>query len=736
MLRPSMHPHRLLAGPPSLVYLLAMSSAIALASEASGAAAIRRQAKETITPIELNQGETLEFVRRDGSVLALELQATSATVLYTNKHAIPPDESGNDRGNMYRARLMYEFTCDIKVNGQPMTLRRYVSAQQSFYEPYVIDGVRLWFDGVIDIFEQHGGFLNTARGANGKPNKQARFLLQEMTSRICPAPLHAWFKDGPERNDNFLYRENFIDIGRCFNGDDCFLGAYLGGESHGALDIDMAMDSTIYAPFDLDDQSSIRIQGRKRWPDGSEWRIDNGHLGEKFVPDHVPIKGGEPYGRGARRACWWHPHSHFGFQIFESEILYDVDPWIVFWQNFEDNKAADGALRANMAPLSHSSTGEEIEFRSISPETGEAASIQKQYWTFGDGGWAAGPNPRHAYARAGVYPVTLTIDNGKELASFTQHITISGQDLAQPVLAMAAPDEPSFRPRPADAMDVYGWPPKFVPHTLEFLARPSRPAPNPRHIEARNLGGGTLGRISWDVDYEGGGGWLALSAEGDGDAQTLAVAANGQGLPAGRYSAFVSARVDGALNSPQRFRVVLDVLEQSPKTPGVIIDDSDAQCYITPYFWIGHRFHGWGWPDLKETEGYNHFYLINGCRDRADEFARFTPDLESGEYEVWLYERTPFASGPPANNEPCRFQVRVRHADGESLIWLEPQRMEGFFPRPYRNEQGWRWNERQISRLIGTFRFEEGADGFAEILAEGSSGQVIVDAMRFLKKDH
>ena len=694
-----------------------------------------RNFKETVTPIELNHGETLKYTRMDGSILTIELLSTSANILYTNKDKIPPDESGNDRDNMWRARLMYEYTCDVKINGLSMTMRRYVCSQESFFEPYVIDGVRIWFIGVTDIFEEHGGFLNTARSANGMPAKNARFVLQDMTHRICPGEIHAWFKDGEDGNENFIYKENFIDIGRTFNGDDCFMGAYLGGESHGALDIDMAMNSLMYAPFDLDTQEGIRASGTKTWPDGSEWRINTGHVIEKYVPDNTPLNGGEVYGRGARRGCWWHPHAHFGFQIYEAGILYEIDPWIIFWQYFEDNKKRDGILRAMMSPLRHSRTGTKINFKNVCNLTADKCSSIKYYWTFGDGGWSAESAPEYVYARPGIYPVTLTIDNGTELASFTQHITIEGSDVTKPALSLSSHNEPSFRRRPVDAMDVYGWPVRLIHHTLEFLARPSRPEPNTRKVRVRNQGSGALSPITYGIDYKNHYGWVNVQITGQGNEQVLDIGVNGAGLPAGEYVAIVAVHSEGTLNSPQKFRVVMNIPGQPAKSTGVIIDDKDTEFYCTPYFWVGNRFHGWGWPELKDAEGYNHFYLINGQRDEKGEFARFTPDLEAGIYDVWLYEKTPFASRPPANNEPARFQVRIVYAEGDTVVWIEPERMQGFYPRPYKNQEGWSWLEPQPTRKIGTFRFEEGKDGFVEIVAEGSTGQVIVDAIRFLKND-
>ena len=694
--------------------------------------AIVRESKETVTPIEMNHGEIIRYYRDDGNFLELELISTSANILYTNKDKIQQDESNNDRGNMYRARLLYEFTCDVKINGLPMTMRRYVGSQESYYEPYVVDGVRVWFDGVSDIIEENGGFLNTARRANGIPHKHARFVFHDMEKRICPGEICAWFKDDGKRNENFIYKENFLDIGRSYNGDDCFMGAYLGGEAHGAMDMDMPQNSLLYMPFDLDTQQGIRASGSKTWPDGSEWLINTGHIIEKFVPDNTPVKAGTVYARGAFRGTGMHTHSHFGFQIREEGILYDIDTWMVFWQLFEDNKKRDGVLRAMMAPLKHSKTGDNIKFQSICNTHDDQGSEINHFWTFGDGGSFEGISPEHVYTKAGIYPVTLTINNGVESATFTQHITIEGQDLGKASLALSCPEEPAFRARSLEIMDVYSWPVKYIPHTMEFLARPGRPKPNTKKLIINNLGVGNLSRVTYGIDYKNNEyGWIEIRS--DNNNQTLNVGVNGNGLPSGEYEAIISVYSEGALNSPQKFRVIMDIPEYPAESKSVLVDDKDDEFYCTPYFWIGHRYHGWGWPELKDAEGYNHFYLINGERGEKGEFARFNPDLEQGTYDLWLYEKTPFASGPPANNEPARFQVRVVHAEGDTTFWMEPQRTEGFFPRPHQSPRGWNWFEPQPSRKIGTFRFEECKDGFVEVLSEGSSGQVIVDAIRFLK---
>ena len=716
----------------SLIVLVILSS-VNIYAQRKGI--YNRNFKETMTPIELDNGESVKYTRSDGSTLTLELVSTSANILFTNRDKIPDSEPTDNRGNKYRARLLYEFTCEVKVNGVPMTMRRYSGSQESFYEPYVINGVRIWVMGVKAIFDEYGGFLNTARRQGSAiPDKDARFVLHDMQYRICPGDLHPWFIDGDDRNDNFIYKHNFIDVGRSFNGDDSFMGAYMGIESHGGLDMDMAQNSLIYSPFDLDTQRGIRASGTKTWPDGSEWRINTGHMIEKYIPDNTPVDGGEVLALGARRSCWWHPHSHFGFQIFETGILYNLDAWSIFWQLFEDNKKRDGTLRAMMEPLNHSKTGTSIKFRNKTNQNGQSLSY---YWTFGDGGWSNEENPSHVFAKAGIYPVTLTVDDGENLSAFTQHITIEGQALSRPVLSLSAIDEPSFRKRPIDAMDIYGWPVKFIPHTFEFNARPSRPKPNKRKITINNLGGGRLDSASIGINYLNNRtyDWVNIEYFENGEEKWLEVGVDCTNIPPGEYSAIVSVHVPSAINSFQRFRVVMSVPSTPATSLAVLVDDKDEKFYCTPYFWVGHRFHGWGWPELKNAEGYNHFYLMNGGRDTKGEYARFRPDLGKGEYDIWLYEHTPYASGPPADHDPAKFQVRVVHAEGDTTVWMEPEKTTGYFPRPFQHSKGyWSWMEPQHSRKIGTFKFEEGNDGYVEILADGATGQVLVDAVRFLKR--
>ena len=120
----------------------------------------------------------------------------------------------------------------------------------------------------------------------------------------------------------------------------------------------------------------------------------------------------------------------------------------------------DGELKAMMAPLDHSKTGDRISFHSVCNLKEDQCSLIKYYWTFGDGGWSDESQPEHVYSRPGIYPVTLTISNGVEIVSFIQHITVEGTNITQTALSVSSHKEPSFRLRATDALDVYGWPSK------------------------------------------------------------------------------------------------------------------------------------------------------------------------------------------------------------------------------------------------------------------------------------
>jgi len=670
---------------------------------------IERQGGQTLTPVEMDVGDELRYARADGEILNIELLDTDAEVLYTNIGRIEPNEPINERGNYLRGRTLYHFTCRVKVNGQEMRMQRYVGSQETFYEPYVINGVRIWFDAVQDIFEDEGGFLNEEHG-QCKPGRDGRFALQDMDQPICPQRLENWCP----------IEDNFIDIGACFSGDDPWLGAFLGKEAHGGLDINHSKGTDLLAPIDFDDQwlfdslaagdNNNRWAGLRTWPDGSVWRLQVHHITDLLIDEHTPLKQGTHYAEAAGVRTWWHDHSHFVFRICQGDREYFLDPWIIFREIFENNKQHFDQLRASMAPLSAVKTGRAVRFVPIGTWPGHLAEKIEYYWTFGDGGWSDRANPQHIFTRPGIYPVTVTVDNGHRLDSFTQHITVSGGIIDKSALTLTSPDEVAFHKRRLCEMDTYGREPKFIPHTLRFTARLSHPSPAGKTVSL-NIEGTTSELIEIETQYRGKPGWLTAHLLPQQGKQSIEVKADATDLAAGEYEAVVRVGCDGMLNSPQGFRVVMEVKEARPASH-VVVDDKDEGFYCTRWFWVGHKFHGWGWPDRGKGKGYGNFYLLSGKRSGPDAFARFTPDVQAGSYRVSFSDATPFAH-KPAQHQCGRVRLRVKSADGEKWLFCEPAK----------------------SRQIGRFQFNEGTEGFVEIHTAGSTGQVLADAIDFEKTE-
>ena len=227
-----------------------------------------------------------------------------------------------------------------------MTMLRYVPTQESFYEPYVVNGLRIWFDGVKQI----GELFNENHGAC-VPKKDVRFAFQDAERPIAPQILSPWY---PNTN-------NALDVHEAYNGDDVWMGTYFGSDLHGGLDINMPIGTPLWAPFDLDDHfyfnsiaqghNNNRWRAIRRWPNGDRWTIQVHHLLELLIPEHTIIEAGiVTFAAAAGELTGSHAHSHFVFKIGEEghEIL--LDPWILFWRIFENNREKTKAIRAHYSP--------------------------------------------------------------------------------------------------------------------------------------------------------------------------------------------------------------------------------------------------------------------------------------------------------------------------------------------------------------------------------------------------
>ncbi|MFD1141200.1 PKD domain-containing protein [Larkinella insperata] len=670
----------------------------------------------------MNKEDTLKFTLQNGEIRTLVLKDISSAIIITNLGKLKEDQPGG--------ATLYHFTCQVIIDGHLMKMERYVGAQESFYEPYVINGMRIWFDGVNTIGQiikdEHGG-----KSSESVPKKHARFALTDMTKRIGPSKLYPMYPSS----------ENYIRISDSYNADDCWMGAYNGFELHGGLDINNPPGTPNFTPFSIDDHYFVnslgkgdnnnRWRGTHRWENGDTWSIQNHHLLNLRIPEHTPIGPGAHYADGAGVHIGSHAHSHFVFRVKtvddDTEIL--LDPWILFWQTFEDNRERAGETKAIMEPLRPGKTGKPLSFNGEKSRNGAKSTGRElaYYWTFGDGGVATGKNPKHVFGKPGIYPVILLVDDGLVRSRSTQHITIDGAAQSGPFLALACQEEPSFRIRPAHIMDVYALDRKLIPNTLHFLARESRPQPNPKTVSLVNTGTGVLGNLKAPkIDYVHGQGWLNLRLEGQGNNQKIQVSVNASGLRTGVYTAHVRMEGPGSDNAGPYFRVNLTVPTYPPAHRETgnfsqeIVDNADvreSRFYSTPYFWVAPQFKRW------KEKGFRDGYLTNGGRATPGEFVRFRPDLAAGTYELFFAEETPFDPQRRATegqkkfpvdsqrNPVPKFKVKVHSRKGDEEIWVKPTE----------------------SLSIGKFSFWEGMDGYIDILSEGSVGQVLVDAIIFRK---
>lgn len=289
---------------------------------------VQRVAKDTITPMTLNHGDELHFQLRNGETRKIELIGTEAD-------AVIRDKSG--RVNQYK------FSADLLINDKRYVLERVIPTQESFYEPLVVDGMRVWLDAVSDIFIDDGGFMeekDILLGIACRPKRKARIVVNDMNDRICPDKLAWWY---PEK-------KNYIDVRDCYQGQDVWMGPFGGKRAHGGLDINMKSGTLLFAPIDFDDHylfdslkkgdNNNRWRGVRKWDNGAVWWLQAHHLNKMLLPERNTLKRGTKYAETAGVAIGSKEHSHFVFRVIEDGESYWIDPWIFFWQTFRDNQSS------------------------------------------------------------------------------------------------------------------------------------------------------------------------------------------------------------------------------------------------------------------------------------------------------------------------------------------------------------------------------------------------------------
>ena len=70
--------------------------------------------------------------------------------------------------------------------------------------------------------------------------------------------------------------------------------------------------------------------------DGSEWILQAHHMTALSVPEHRPVGKGEQFARGAGVLSGAVDHSHFVFKVHDEGETIPLDPWILFWQMYQD----------------------------------------------------------------------------------------------------------------------------------------------------------------------------------------------------------------------------------------------------------------------------------------------------------------------------------------------------------------------------------------------------------------
>jgi hypothetical protein len=294
-----------------------------------------REAKSTLTAVELDHGDTLDFRLLDGQRRRFTLEGTGAEIVATTLTTPGVGEPGG--------MTVYRFWADVSLEGQTVRLEREVGTDRSFYAPWELDGMTLWLDAVDAIFafleETHAPCRLTATASpSGPPRRQARFAVQDARARILPERLHPWCP----------LPAGGLRIAHCYRGEDCWLGAYDGHSAHGGLDLNHPVGTPLWAPIALDDHfyfnslalghNNNRWRGLRRWADGAEWILQAHHMTALTVPERGPLAAGRQFARGAGVLSGAVDHSHFVFKIHDRGETLLLDPWILFWQMYRDQE--------------------------------------------------------------------------------------------------------------------------------------------------------------------------------------------------------------------------------------------------------------------------------------------------------------------------------------------------------------------------------------------------------------
>jgi hypothetical protein len=288
---------------------------------------VERVAKDTLTALELDVGDRLRFTLSDGATRTIVVRAAHAEVESRGKVW-----NGEDNGV-----LRYRIACVLEIDGHRVELVRTIPSQQNFVPPYTLFGMRLWLDTAGDLSQ----FLGDTHGGVDEvsacfPRRALRIAIWDERNRICPVLLHPWCP---------------LPVGGlkpeyCYRGEDTWMGPFCGREAHNGLDINHPAGTPLWTPISIDEHEMFnsiergdnnnRWRGVHHWPNGADWILQSHHLIRLTVPQDRPIAAGTAYAESAGAYIEAVEHSHFVFRVVDDGAEVLLDPWLLFWQMYED----------------------------------------------------------------------------------------------------------------------------------------------------------------------------------------------------------------------------------------------------------------------------------------------------------------------------------------------------------------------------------------------------------------
>lgn len=631
------------------------------------------KAQDTITPVEVNCGDSILYTLSSGFTNRLEVVDCVCRVVETNKQDLTSDFPPGG--------TLLKLVCKVKINGFAAVLVKYIGSQESFYQPYVINGMQLWLDNAKCLFE----VIPENHGACGV-HRDVRLVLHDNALPICPQQLTDWCE---------LYGKTVLDIGECYNGDDCYLGAYNGSSAHGGLDINQPKGTPIYAPLDFDDQCFFqslasgdpnnRWKMIRHWDENRAWVFQVHHIGGITVQEHTPVAQGTKVADGALVYLGEHPHSHFVFRAYENGEEFVLDPWIVFRQILWNKQKWHCAIRHHSQII----TGEKACLSACCDKQGAS-----YLWRISDGSSYCGESVCHIFIDPGIYAIELLATADGEQSYSMEYVTVLGNAISTPRMAVLA-SERGFLERQLPYTPNYGVPPEFL-NTFDVAFHRGYKGKLRREFTVAKTG-----KLAADPQK--------LCLQADSDAVQLEVAKRDENslavfvtLDAGKLEDGQLIRIEvhsELLNGSQTIWLKVRTVD-AQESGDVICSCKSRDFYCSGYDFVGHKFTHW-----YGSRGCDNFYLTDAGEKNPGTKAVFQPVLTAGRYRVALMDHDLLKQG-------CLLAAKVTDAKGEHSITVDPRK----------------------TLEIGTFDFWEGNGGRVELLSAQSTGVVLADALRFTRE--